>query len=63
MTTCRTWTAAALLVPGMATWAAGEGLPRTGRDAGETVVYRDTGGVPHIYAPSVEAGLYAMGWT
>ncbi len=37
-------------------------LPGEGRDAGRTVVYRDTWGVPHIYAPSVEAGLYAMGW-
>jgi acyl-homoserine-lactone acylase len=37
-------------------------LPGTGRDAGLTVVYRDTWGVPHIYAPTVEAGLFAMGW-
>ena len=37
-------------------------LPGTGDDAGKTVVYRDTWGVPHIYAPSVEAGFYAMGW-
>ena len=37
-------------------------LPGTGRDAGRTVVYRDTWGVPHIYAPTVEAGLFAMGW-
>ncbi len=37
-------------------------LPGTGRDAGRTVVYRDTFGVPHIYAPTVEAGLYAQGW-
>lgn len=37
-------------------------LPGTGADAGKTVVYRDTWGVPHIYAPTVEAGLYAMGW-
>jgi acyl-homoserine lactone acylase PvdQ len=37
-------------------------LPGTGPDDGKTVVYRDTWGVPHIYAPSVEAGLYAMGW-
>lgn len=36
--------------------------PGTGEDAGKTVVYRDTWGVPHIYAPSVEAGLFAMGW-
>ncbi|MBI4556935.1 MAG: penicillin acylase family protein [Candidatus Hydrogenedentes bacterium] len=37
-------------------------LPGTGADAGKTVVYRDTWGVPHIYAPTVEAGFYAMGW-
>lgn len=37
-------------------------LPGTGQDAGQTVVYRDTFGVPHIYAPTVEAGLYAQGW-
>ncbi len=37
-------------------------LPGTGKDAGKTVVYRDTWGVPHIYAPTMEAGLYAMGW-
>ena len=38
-------------------------LPGSGQDAGRTVVYRDTFGVPHIYAPTVEAGLYAQGWT
>lgn len=37
-------------------------LPGTGADAGRTVVYRDTWGVPHIYAPTIEAGLYAQGW-
>ena len=37
-------------------------LPGTGADAGKTVVYRDTWGVPHIYAPTIEAGLYAQGW-
>ncbi len=37
-------------------------LPGAGEDAGKTVVYRDTWGVPHIYAPTAEAGLYAMGW-
>ena len=37
-------------------------LPGTGADVGKTVVYRDTWGVPHIYAPTAEAGLYAMGW-
>jgi acyl-homoserine-lactone acylase len=37
-------------------------LPGQGKDAGKTVIYRDTWGVPHIYAPTVEAGMYAMGW-
>lgn len=37
-------------------------LPGTGDDKGKTVVYRDTWGVPHIYAPTIEAGLFAMGW-
>ena len=37
-------------------------LPGTGQDAGKTAVYRDTWGVPHIYAPSAEEGLFAMGW-
>src|SRR5262245_39886241 len=31
-------------------------------DAGKTVVYRDEFGVPHIFADTVEHGLYAMGW-
>jgi acyl-homoserine lactone acylase PvdQ len=38
-------------------------VPGTGDDVGKTVVYRDTWGVPHIYAPTVEAGAYAIGWT
>ncbi len=42
--------------------AAAEDLPGAGADAGKTVIYRDTWGVPHIYAPTVEAGMYAMGW-
>jgi acyl-homoserine-lactone acylase len=37
-------------------------LPGQGEDAGRTVIYRDTWGVPHIYAPTVEAGLFAMGY-
>ncbi len=37
-------------------------LPEQGDDAGRTVIYRDSFGVPHIYAPTVEAGLYAQGW-
>ena len=37
-------------------------LPGQGQDEGKTVIYRDTFGIPHIYAPTVEAGLYAQGW-
>lgn len=37
-------------------------LPGTGPDEGRTVVYRDTWGIPHIYAPTPRAGAYAMGW-
>jgi len=37
-------------------------LPGTGADVGKTVIYRDTWGVPHIYAPTVEDGLYAQGY-
>ena len=37
------------------------GLP--GGGGGEATVYRDVWGVPHIYAESAEAGLYASGWT
>lgn len=40
----------------------GAHLPGTGPDAGETVLYRDQWGVAHIYAPTVAAGMYAMGW-
>jgi acyl-homoserine lactone acylase PvdQ len=37
-------------------------LPGSGDDAGRTLIYRDTFGIPHIYAPTVEDGLYAQGW-
>ena len=37
-------------------------LPGRGEDAGRTVLYRDTWGVAHLYAPTVEGGMYAMGW-
>jgi acyl-homoserine lactone acylase PvdQ len=37
-------------------------LPGAGDDAGKIVVYRDTWGIPHIYAPTEIAGFYAMGW-
>jgi len=50
------------VVLGVCSWALAASLPGTGQDEGKTVVYRDTWGVPHIYAPTVEAGLYAMGW-
>ncbi len=42
-------------------WSAAN-LPGSGQDSGRTVVYRDTWGVAHIYAPTVEMGLFAMGW-
>ncbi|MBN2129742.1 MAG: penicillin acylase family protein, partial [Sedimentisphaerales bacterium] len=42
--------------------AAAAELPGAGPDKGKIVVYRDTWGVPHIYAPTVDEGLYAMGW-
>jgi acyl-homoserine-lactone acylase len=42
--------------------AAASHLPGEGPDAGKTVIYRDSWGVPHIYAPTVEAGLFAMGY-
>ena len=37
-------------------------LPGQGDDAGRIVVYRDTWGVPHIYAGTVAEGLYGQGW-
>jgi len=37
-------------------------LPGWGEDVGRTVVYRDAWGVPHIYAPTMEAAVYAQGW-
>jgi acyl-homoserine-lactone acylase len=37
-------------------------LPGSGPDADRTVLYRDQWGVAHIYAPTVAAGMYAMGW-
>src|SRR5262245_20365301 len=29
---------------------------------GKVTIYRDEYGIPHIYAPTHEAGLYASGW-
>jgi len=46
----------------VAALASAEALPGTGEDGGKTVLYRDTWGVAHIYADTVEGGLYAMGW-
>lgn len=37
-------------------------LPGSGADAGKTVIYRDSWGIPHIYAPTVATGLYAQGY-
>ncbi len=37
-------------------------LPGGGRDVGKTVIYRDSWGIPHIYAPTDEGGLYAQGY-
>ena len=37
-------------------------LPGTGEDEGLTVIYRDTWGIPHIYAPTDEAGVFAQGY-
>ncbi len=42
--------------------ATGTPLPGSGDDAEKTVVYRDTWGVAHIYAPTIADGLYAMGF-
>lgn len=39
-----------------------DALPGEGDDAGKTVIYRDTWGIPHIYAPTDVAGLYAQGY-
>ena len=47
----------------LASVAGAADLPGTGEDARKTVVYRDTWGVPHIYAPNAEAGMYAMGFS
>ncbi len=37
-------------------------LPGSGDDTGQIVLYRDTWGVAHIYAPTVEDGLFAQGY-
>ncbi|MBN4046775.1 penicillin acylase family protein [bacterium AH-315-P07] len=49
--------AIALSVPVLA-----EDLPGTGDDEGKTIIYRDTWGIPHIYAPTDTEGLYAQGY-
>lgn len=40
----------------------GKTLPNGSDDAGKTLIYRDTWGVAHIYAPTETEGAYAMGW-
>lgn len=52
---------AAILLSACGTTPIKDGLPGRGEDLGKVVVYRDTFGIPHIYAPTVEQGLYAMG--
>lgn len=37
-------------------------LPGSGNDIGKTVIYRDSWGIPHIYSPTDEGGLYAQGY-
>jgi acyl-homoserine lactone acylase PvdQ len=56
------WCLAAVVIAAMGCVAGSPPLPGEGDDAGRTVVYRDTWGVPHLYAPTVEEGLYAQGW-
>ncbi|MBM3833150.1 MAG: penicillin acylase family protein [Verrucomicrobia bacterium] len=36
--------------------------PASDPDAGKTVIYRDDYGIPHIYADTVEQGLYAVAY-
>jgi len=58
--TCVKFAAALLMLTGFVSAA---DLPGAGNDADKIVVYRDTWGVPHIYAPTIEGGMYAMGWS
>ena len=51
----------ALLLPVSGAQAPGTAV-KPDPDAGKTVVYRDEYGVPHIFAPTAEAGVYAMGY-
>lgn len=44
-------------------WSAiADPIPGTGEDEGKTVIYRDSWGIAHIYAPTDEAGLFAQGY-
>jgi len=43
-------------------WVVPAALPGEGADTGRIVIYRDTWGVPHIYAPTIEDGLFAQGY-
>jgi acyl-homoserine lactone acylase PvdQ len=54
--------AAVTLFMGLNTSLMAQTLPGTGPDEGKTVIYRDTWGVPHIYAPTAAQGMFAMGW-
>jgi acyl-homoserine-lactone acylase len=54
--------AALALSPGVFTKAQ-KVAPSADPDEGKVVVYRDEYGVPHIYAPTAEGGLYAVGYT
>jgi len=60
--------AAAILFTAIALFAGGH-LPapraeaKADPDAGKVVVYRDEWGVPHIFAPTADGGLYAMGYS
>lgn len=55
------WIGAVLVVSWGSAYGA-EALPGQGDDANHTVIYRDTWGIPHIYAPTDVAGLYAQGY-
>ncbi len=52
----------AIIFATITTTANAASLPGTGDDADKTVIYRDTWGVPHVYAPTENAAMYAMGW-
>ncbi|MDX1385706.1 MAG: penicillin acylase family protein, partial [Thermoanaerobaculia bacterium] len=59
---CAAWPGALAACFLAASCASPPDLPGQGIDAGKTLVYRDTWGVAHVYAPDVERGLFAQGW-